>query len=181
MKEHKNQHLMLKLILTQGKGMTVGKIMASNKQEVYTPINFHDMAEQLIMFTTANDIYLNKLSVGSQCLRLLQTMIDCNTPTFRARECLDKEFPVQILPCSQLTLPKRAQTVQDCNKPQQCYNMIIDFSQLVSQVLFGSFHISLPPTYSMKTSEAPTTTGNNDSNNVRANKENRCKIKRGSQ
>ncbi len=50
MEEHKIRHLMLQLILTQGKGMTVDEIKASNKQEEHTPMNFHNMAEQLKMF-----------------------------------------------------------------------------------------------------------------------------------
>jgi hypothetical protein len=51
MEEHKNCHKKLQLILTQGKGMTVDEIKASNKQEVHTLMNFHDMVEELKMFT----------------------------------------------------------------------------------------------------------------------------------
>ncbi len=47
MDKQKNRHLMLQLILTQGKGMTVDEIKAANKQEVYAPMNFQDMTEQL--------------------------------------------------------------------------------------------------------------------------------------
>ncbi len=34
-------------------------------------------------------------------------------------------------------------------------NLIIDFSQLISQVLFGSFYILLPPNFTMKTPQQP--------------------------
>jgi hypothetical protein len=44
MKEHKNCHLMLKLILTQRKQMTVNEIKLLNKLEVRTPLSFHDMS-----------------------------------------------------------------------------------------------------------------------------------------
>jgi hypothetical protein len=38
-------------------------------------MNFHNMAEQLKMFMIVNDIFLGKLSIRAQCLRLLWTMI----------------------------------------------------------------------------------------------------------
>jgi hypothetical protein len=60
-------------------------------------MNFHEMAEQLKMFTIANDIFLSEFSVGSQCLCSLQTMINRNKSSFKARECLNKEFPSKFL------------------------------------------------------------------------------------
>ncbi len=63
MEEHQSRHLLLQLILTQGQGMTVDKIKASSKQTVKAPMTFHDMVEQINMFTIANDIYLGELSV----------------------------------------------------------------------------------------------------------------------
>jgi hypothetical protein len=76
MDEQKNHHLLFQLVLTQGKGMTVDEIKASNKQEVKAPTSVHDMIVQLKMFTITNDIFFGKLSVGSQCLCALQTMIE---------------------------------------------------------------------------------------------------------
>jgi hypothetical protein len=78
MEELKNCHLMLQLILIQEKRMTVDETKASNKQEVHTHMNFHGMAEQPKMFSIANNIFLGKLSVESQCLRSLQAMINQN-------------------------------------------------------------------------------------------------------
>jgi hypothetical protein len=48
--EQKNRHITLQLFLTQGRGMTVDEIKASNKQEVHPPMNFHELQEQLKMF-----------------------------------------------------------------------------------------------------------------------------------
>jgi hypothetical protein len=84
MEEHESRHLLLQLILTQGRGMTVDKIKASSKQEVHNPMNFYDMAKQLRMFRIANGIFLCEYSVGSQCLRPLQEMIDHNRSSFKA-------------------------------------------------------------------------------------------------
>jgi hypothetical protein len=38
--------------------MTVDEIKASNEQEVHPPTHFHKLQEQLLMFITANDIFL---------------------------------------------------------------------------------------------------------------------------
>ncbi len=95
--KHKNRHLTLQLILTQGRGMTVSKIKASNKQEVHAPMNLHKMAKQIRMFTITNDIFFGELSVGSQCLCSLQRMIDRTKSTFKARERLDTEFYAKFL------------------------------------------------------------------------------------
>jgi hypothetical protein len=72
--------------------MTVNEIKASNKQEVKAPTSVHDMTTQLKMLTIANDIFFGTLSVGSQCLRSLQSMIDRHRSSFKAREHLDEEF-----------------------------------------------------------------------------------------
>ncbi len=77
--------------------MTVEEIKASNKQEVHVPMKLHKMAKQIRMFTIASDIFFGELSVGSQCLCSLQTMIDCMRSTFKARECLDTEFYAKFL------------------------------------------------------------------------------------
>jgi hypothetical protein len=60
-------------------------------------MNLHKMAEQIRMFTIANDIFFGKLSIGSQCLRSLQTMIDRTRSTFKARERLNTEFYAKFL------------------------------------------------------------------------------------
>jgi hypothetical protein len=89
--EQKSRHLTLQLILTQGQGMPVEEIKASNKQEV--PMNFHKLREQLLMFTVATDILFGELSVGSQCLKALLNMMNRYKSIFKAKERLDKEFP----------------------------------------------------------------------------------------
>jgi hypothetical protein len=60
-------------------------------------MTFHDMVEQIKMFTITNDIYLGELSIGSQSLRSLQTMIDRNRSSFKAWEHLDVEFASKFL------------------------------------------------------------------------------------
>ena len=167
--EQKNRHLLLQLILTQGRGMTVDEIKASNKQEVKAPTSFYDMTMQLKMFTVANDIFFGDLSVGSQSLRSLQTMVERNRSVFKAREHLDEEFVSKFL----LAVDTRYQMwLKQCRSAADRPDVddsIIDYAHLVSQVLFGSFHITLPPTFKMKQpnsdSTSPTESKNNDNGN----------------
>ena len=83
--EQKNRHISLQLILTQGRGMTVDEIKASNKQKVHPPMNFHELKEQLNMFLVATKIFFGKLSVGSQCFGVLLNMINHHKSTFKAK------------------------------------------------------------------------------------------------
>jgi hypothetical protein len=150
MSEQMNPHLTLQLILTQGKGMTVDEIKAANKQEVNAPMSFNGMTMQLNMFTVANDIFLGELSVGSQCLRALQTMVEANRTTFKARAIADEEFYSKFL----FAVDSRYQIwLRENRKARKCNEVndnTIDFSPIVSQVLFSCFQINLPPTFKMK-------------------------------
>jgi hypothetical protein len=107
------------------------------------------MAKQIRLFTIANDIFFGKLSVDSQCLCSLQTMIDRMRSTFKAWECFNTEFyakfPFVVNTRYQIWL-KQCKIAQ---KRSNADDSIIDSAHLVSQVLFGSFHISLLPTFKM--------------------------------
>ena len=154
MAEQINRHLTLQLIMTQGRGMTVDEIKASNKQEVHAPMNFTEMTLQLEMFTTANDIFLGELSVGSQCLRALQAMINSNRTTFRAREIADEQFYSKFL----FAVDSRFQIwLKDCRNARhrnEVNDNTIDFTPIISQILFGCFTYNLPPTFKIKDSAA---------------------------
>jgi hypothetical protein len=121
------------------------------------------------MFTIANNIYLGELSLRSQSLCSLQAMIDRNRSSFKARERLDVEFASKFL----FALDNHFQIwLKQCRIARnRCKvdNSIINFSHLVSQVLFSSFHITLPPTFKMKSpskeSATPAGTKKANSNN----------------
>jgi hypothetical protein len=168
MAEQMNRHLTLQLILTQSKGMTVNEIKATNKQEVNAPMSFNDMTMQLNMFTVANDIFLGELNVGSQCLCAVQTMVDANRTTFKARAIADDEFFSKFL----FAVDSRFQIWlrQNCTAQnrKEVNDNTIDFNPIVSQVLFGCFQINLPPTFKMK--EPATTPGATPSSDPKGGK-----------
>jgi hypothetical protein len=130
--------------------MTVDEIKAANKQEVNAPMSFNDMTMQLNMFTVANDIFLGELSVGSQCLCALLTMVEANRTTFKARAIADEEFYSKFL----FAVDSRYQIWPRENRKalnrNEVNDNIIDFSPVVSQVLFSCFQVNLPPTFKMK-------------------------------
>jgi hypothetical protein len=95
--EQENHKLTLQLILTQGWGMTIEEIKASNKQEVYPPMNFHKLLDQLTIFVMSNNIFFGKFSIRSQSSGLLLSQIKYYKITFKAMECLKKEFPSKFL------------------------------------------------------------------------------------
>jgi len=153
----------LQLILTQGRGMTVDEIKASNKQEVHPPMNFHKLQEQIKMFLVSTKIFFGKLSIGSQYFEALLNMISHYQTTYKAKERLDEQFAAKFL----FAVDTRNQLwLKDCKSAKnrdEVDDSIIDFRSLVSQVNFGSFHMSLPPTFQMKTpNESKTGPGGGD-------------------
>jgi hypothetical protein len=77
--------------------MTIKEIKASNKQEVHPPINYHELLDQLMMFAMGNNVYFGEFSIRSQSLWSLLLQREWYKSTFKAIECLDKEFPSKFL------------------------------------------------------------------------------------
>jgi len=53
--------------------MSVEEIIASNKQEIHPPMNFHELQEQLLMFTVASIILFGELTLESNASKPSQT------------------------------------------------------------------------------------------------------------
>jgi hypothetical protein len=136
-------------------------------------MSFNDMTMQLNMFTVANDIFLRELSVGSQCLCALLTMVEANRTTFKAPAIADEEFYSKFL----FTVDSRYQIWLRQNRNARNRNEVndntIDFSPIVSQVLFSCFQINLPPTFKMK--DPATTPGATPSSGPKGGKGNEDK------
>ncbi len=122
-------------------------------------MNFHKLQEQLLMFTVAIDILFGKLSVGSKCLKALSNMMNRYKSIFKAKERLDEEFPAKFL----FVVDTRFQIwLNDCKSEKFCNKVddsIIHFQPLTNQVIFGSFNMNLPPTFSMKDPKDTLTAG----------------------
>jgi hypothetical protein len=122
-------------------------------------MNFHELQDQLLMFTVATNILFGKLSVGSQCLKVLSNMMNRYKSIFKAKERLDEEFPAKFL----FVVDTRFQIwLNDCKSAKFCNEVdesIIDSRPLINQVIFGSFNMTFPPTFSMKAPKDTMTVG----------------------
>jgi hypothetical protein len=157
--EHKNNHLTFQLILTKRRGTTVEEIKGLNKQEVHAPMNFHMMHKQLLMLMIANDFIFSKFDMGSQSHEALMNTMNHHKLIFKLKECLNEEFPAKFLPAADLRFQiwlKECKSAKNLNKVD---DTIINFAPLVNQVIFGSFHMELPPTFKMKSQEEPPALG----------------------
>jgi hypothetical protein len=118
-----------------------------------------------------------------KCLRTLQTMIDCNRSTFKARERLDEQFFAKFLFAINLHFQiwlMQCRNARNCNEVD---DNTINFMPIVLQVLFGSFHINLPPTFQMKdpaiaVAAAATKTSASDRKDSSGNEEDKRKKKK---
>ena len=159
--------------------MSVKEIKAPNKQEVHPPMNFHKLQEQVHMFSVASSILFGELSVGVQCLKALANMMNQHKTIFKAKERLNKEFPAKFL----LAVDTRNQIwLINCKLAKhrdEVDDSIIDFRPLVNQVIFGSFHMVLPPTFSMKSPKASKTSGPEDTGKRRDADDDKRDKKRG--
>jgi len=106
-------------------------------------------------------------------------MMNCHKSIFKTKERLDEEFPAKFL----LAVDTRFQIwLTDCKlakNSDEVDDSIIDFRPLVNQVIFGSFHIFLPPTFSMKSPKATKTSGPEDTGKCRDADEDKHNKKRG--
>ena len=143
--------------------MTVDEIKASNKQEVHRPMNFHEPQEQIKMFLVSTKIFFGELSIGSQYFEALLNTISHYKTTFKAKERLDKQFAAKFLFAVDTRNQLWLKNCKSAKNRNEVDDLIIDFCSLMSQVNFGSFHMSLPPTFQMKTpNESKTGPGGGD-------------------
>ncbi len=136
--------------------MTIEEIKASNKKEVHPQMNYHDLLEWLMIFASGNDIFFREFSVGSQSLWSLLLQMEHYKSTFKAMGRLDKEFPSKFL----MAVNKRYQIwLKECKISlgrTEVNDLIINFSSIVLQVLFGTFHMDLNPSVKMIAQEKNT-------------------------
>ena len=108
-------------------------------------MNFHELQEQLLMFTVATNILFGKLSIGSQCLKALLNMMNRYKSIFKAKECLDKEFPAKFLFAVDTRFQIWLNNCKSAKFRNEVNELIIDFWPLINQVIFGSFNMTPPP------------------------------------
>ena len=156
--DQQNRHLILHLVETQGKGKTLDEIKASNKQEVKAPTTYLELIHQLNFFAGACSIFFGENSIACQAVTALVALVERNRHILKTREA-DKKFMSQFL----FAVDTRFQLWLDECTTLTCRNQVDDsmlnFTQLVENVRFGTFFVQLPPTFIAAT-EADSKPGN---------------------
>jgi hypothetical protein len=152
--EQQNRHLILHLVETQGKGKTLDEIKASNKQEVKAPTTYLEMTHQLSFFAGACSIFFGENSIPCQAVTALVTLVERNRHILKAREA-DKKFMSQFL----FAVDTRFQLWLDECMTLTCRSQVDDsmlnFTQLIEHVRFGTFFVQLPSTFIAATDAEP--------------------------
>jgi hypothetical protein len=99
---------------------------------------------------TASAIIFGKFRAGSQSLWALMNTMDCHKLFFKAKECPQKEFPVKFLLAVNSRFQIRLKECKSATNWNKVDNTIINFAPFGNQVIIGSFHMELPPTFKMK-------------------------------
>ena len=121
----------------------------SKPQRRITSYSCENSEETCTAHSTPKKIRRSHTALSSNQFRPSK-MIERQRPVFKAKENLDEEFASKFL----LAVDTRFQMwLKQCRIARirsDVDDSIIDFAHLVSQVFFGSFHITLPPTFKMK-------------------------------
>jgi hypothetical protein len=133
--------LICHLIQEQGQKKSVDKIKASLKQAVHLPLDFVVLRTQLQLFVVALSIFFGKESVCTDKLKYLLLLVGHNKNSFCNQIVLDNFVSAKFL----FTINGRVQRwLKMC---EQVNNNVLNFDDLLDQVLNGSFQMNLPTSF----------------------------------
>ncbi len=145
------------LIQVEGQKKSLEEIKALLKQSVHVPSNFNRLGTQIELFGAALIIFFGKDSVRTSNLNQLLTMIGRNKKSFRNQIALDEFFATKFL----FAIDKQVQCwLRSCetahNSHTQVNKRILQFEDLINTVLNGTFHMTLPPSFTKVSGSAAT-------------------------
>jgi hypothetical protein len=170
-------YLICHLIQEQGQKKSLDKIKSSLKQTVHVPKDFDGLGSQLVLFATASAIFFGKESTCTDKLDQLVLLVCRNKKALRDQIALDEFFASKFL----LTVDRRVQRwLRSCQNATlsrtHVNDNVLDFENLLEQVLNGSFNMVLPPSFKkIEITPKPDVKagGNNDDPNPNPTKEKR--------
>ncbi len=141
-------YLVCHLIQEQGQKKLLNKIKSSLKQTVHVPKDFDSLGSQLILFATASTIFFGKESICTKRLNQLVLLVGRNKKALRDQIALDKFFAARFL----FAVDRRVQRwLRMCKAAtmtrMSVNNNVLNFDDLLEQVLNGSFHMNLPTSF----------------------------------
>jgi hypothetical protein len=137
--------LICHLIQEQGQKKSLDKIKALQKQALHVPLDFVGLQIQLKLLVAASSIFFGKESMRTGKLKYLLLLVGCNKKSFCDQIALDKFFATKFL----FAIDRRVQRwLRMCEQARdsciQVNNNILNFNNLLDQVLNGSFQMNLP-------------------------------------
>ena len=141
-------YLICHLIQEQGQKKSLDEIKASLKQTVHLPKDFDGLGSQLVLFATASAIFFGKESICTDKLDQLVLLVGRNKKALRDQIALDEFFPSKFLFAVDRRVQRWLRTCQHATLSRKHVNdNVLDFDNLLEQVLNGSFHIILPASF----------------------------------
>jgi hypothetical protein len=179
-------YLICHLIQEQGQKKSLDEIKASLKRTVHLPKDFDGLGSQLVLFATASAIYFGKESVCTDKLDQLVLLVGRNKKALRDQIALDEFFPSKFLFAVDRRVQRWLRICQNAILSRTHVNdSVLDFVNLLEQVLNGSSHIILPASFrkievapkSEITSAIKSTPGGNIGSDLNPNQSKRGKRK----
>jgi hypothetical protein len=141
-------YLICHLIQEQGQKKSLEEIKSSLKQTVHVPKDFDGLGSQLVLFATASAIFFGKESICTDRLDQLVLLVGRNKKALRDQIALDEFFPSKFLLAVDRRVQRWLRSCQNATLSRSHVNdNILDFDNLLEQVLNGSFHMVLPPSF----------------------------------
>lgn len=168
--EQQNRHLILHLVETQGKGKTLDEIKASNKQEVKAPTTYLELVHQLTFFAGACSIFFGENSIPCQAITALVALVERNRHILKTREA-DRKFMSQFLFAVDTRFQLWLDECMSLTCRTQVDDSMLNFTQLIENVRFGTFFVQLPSTFIDATAASDSKTGNGGTNSKKRSAE----------
>ena len=157
-------YLICHLVQEQGQKKSLEEIKSSLKQTVHVPKDFDGLGSQLVLFATASAIFFGKESICTDRLDQLVLLVGRNKKALRDQIALDEFFPSKFLLAVDRRVQRWLRSCQNATVSRSHVNdNILDFDNLLEQVLNGSFHMALPPSFKkIEVNKPNPTKGDND-------------------
>jgi hypothetical protein len=140
--------LICHLIQEQGQKKTHNKIKALLKHAIHVPLDIVGLGTQLQLFAAALSIFFGKENVCTDKLKYLLLLLGCNKKRFCDQIALNKFFATKFL----FAIDRRVQRwLRMCEQASvsctQVNDNILNFDNLLDQVLNRSFQMNLPTSF----------------------------------
>lgn len=147
-KSMKEDYLICHLIQEQGQKKSIDEIKASLKQTVHVPKDFNSMGNQLQIFAAASSIFFGKESMLTESLDQLVLLVGRNKKNLRDQIAIDEFFAAKFMLAVDRRVQRWLKMCENCTMTRKSVNdKVIDFEDLLEQVLNGSFTMNLPPSF----------------------------------